>query len=550
MAESPPTRQLLSAEEGAVYKVTAAVRIALAYPNTYRVAMSNLGWQLVYNLLNRRDDTLCERVCLPVTPVRNRLGSLESDIALERFDIVAFSVSFESDYLNLLKILSLGGIEPEKVKREEGSPLVIMGGICAFMNPEPLADFVDVFVLGEAEGALDDFVETYKQAKDAGENKEGVLCRLAQLPGVYVPRFYEVNYNPDGTVAAIISAENVPAQLEVQVTGSLSACEGSSQLFSPYTEFKDTCLIELSRGCARGCNFCLLGSLYRPYRARSLESVKAMVDKARRLGKKVGLLAAAASDYPYLDELCDYLAADSLNLGISSLRIESLSDALLRILFESGQKSFTLAPEAGSEKLRRFINKKFTDDDILQTIERAAQVGFYNVKLYFMLGLPTEKQADLRAIVDLSKAVKDRLLKYARPRGKMGRVVLSLSGFVPKPHTPFQWMPMERENTLKRKFKFVNKALSREGNIKVVGESPRQVFTQGLLARGDRRMGRLLLKVNELGNWKQAIKACGIDKEFYMYRKRDINEILPWQHLQDDKVKTRLRDIACSGNFD
>lgn len=536
-------QQLLSSEEGAIYKIDADIRVALAYPNTYYVAMSNLGWQLVYALINKRSDSLCERVCLPDISTKTYLSSLESNIPLNQFDIVGFSVSFEHDYLNLLKMLELGGIELEKNKRDEQFPLVIAGGVCAFMNPEPLADFIDAFVLGEAEEVLYEFIDTYKTGKQSGESKESILYRLAKIPGIYVPQFYQVAYRPDGKIAQIVSEKGLPGQLQVRVVQDLNNWTGNSQLFSPHTEFNDTCLVELSRGCARRCYFCLLGSLYQPYRPRGMDQISDMVNKAQKLGKKIGLLGAAASDYPYLDKICRNLDKN-LALSISSLRADSLASNLLQTLFSSGQKSVTLAPEAGSERLRTFINKGLSENDILGAVNQIAAIGFLNFKLYFMLGLPSEESGDVQAIIELCLKIKEIVLKHARSRGKMGRIVLSISSFVPKPHTPFQWLPMEREKNLKDKLKFIKKSLAKEGNIKVLGESPRQAFIQGLLSRGDRRMGKLLLEVYKLnGNWKKGIKATGISPDFYLYRQKSIDEILPWQFLQSQKLKTYLHRL-------
>ena len=548
---------LLAAERGTVYKARGAqVEIALAYPNTYHVGMSNLGVHRIYSLLNEREDTVCERVFLPDEEdiedyyrSGTKLFSLESRRPLKEFDILAFSVSFEQDYLNILEVLRLSGIPVQKAERTGEDPLVVLGGICSFFNPEPLADFFDLVIAGEGEEVAGEFVDAYRENREKGRLE--MLRTAVRIPGVYAPEFYEVLYNEDGTIKERKKLEpSAPDRIVKRTVKDLDASPAATVILTPNTEFSDRYLSELTRGCGRHCRFCMAGYIYLPPRNLGIEKAKEQAARAGDLCGKIGLVGAALSDYPGIDELC---AAIEGGVSVSSLRADSVSEALIDRLAKSGHKTISIAPEAGSERLRKAINKGVTEEDILRAADMIFGHGIPNLKLYFIVGLPTETQADVDAIITLAEKTHEVQLSHARPAGRIGRITLSVNSFVPKPFTPFQWEPMERVDSLNKKLRHLEKAVKKIGNMNIIHDLPKWEYVQALLSRGDRRLGRLIRLAHEKdGDWKTAARELGIDTDFYVTRRRDVAETLPWDFIdigvRKDYLKNEL-ERALEGKF-
>lgn len=534
-------RRLLADEVYLFKKVNKeqAYSVVLAYPNTYNVGMSNLGFHSIYYLLNQEKSIKCERVFAPDKEEEDEyrrtntpLFSLESQTPLNYFDVLAFSLSFELDYLNVLQIMDLGRIPLLSLERGKNDPLVVAGGPCSFFNPEPLAEIIDIFFIGEGEEVVVDTMGKYFEARQAGKNKEEILQELAKVPGVYVPRFYQPTYEEDGRIREIKKlVVGLPDKIERRWIEDLDEYQTASYILTPHTQFGDMYLLEISRGCGRHCRFCMAGFCYRPPRIRNLETVWEMIKRGLTYRDKLGLVGAAISDYYYIDELCERLKERKAKISVSSLRVDSLSQTLLETLVESGNKTVTIAPEAGSERLRRVINKGVSKVDIDKALVMFNQYGINQVKLYFMIGLPTEEIGDLEEMVTLAREIRDGLSFKGRKR-----VSLGVTPFVPKPFTPFQWEPMEQVKSLEEKMKYLQKAVGREKNLELHFESPRWSVIQGLLSRGDRRLGPVLLEVYQSkGNyqsWLKALKKQGLSLEFYLYRKRDKEEVFPWDYLE------------------
>ena len=551
------TDALLAAERGTVIKARdVGVTIALAYPNTYHVGMSNLGVHQIYAILNRRADTACERVFLPdeddleeYDKSNTRLYTLESKRLVREFDVLAFSVSFEQDYLNILEMLRLSGIPADKKERTADDPLVILGGICSFFNPEPLADFFDVVIVGEGEEVAGEFVQSYKENKEHG--RFDLLRALSRIPGVYVPEFYDVVYHEDKTIKERKLLEpSAPEKIVKRIAQDFNRLPAATVILTPNTEFSDMHLSEITRGCGRHCRFCMAGYIYLPPRNLGIEEAKQQATKADEQSGKIGLVGAALSDYPDIGELCSAIEG---GLSISSLRADSVSQALIDRLAKSGHKTIAIAPEAGSERLRKVINKGVTEDDILRAADMVFGSGIPNLKLYFILGLPTETQEDVDAIIALALLVRDVQLKHARPQGRIGRITLSVNSFVPKPCTPFQWDPMEAVESLNKKQRLLEKAVRRIGNMNMIHDLPKREYNQALLSRGDRRIGKLIRLAHEKqGDWKRAAKELGMDMDFYVTRRRAFNEALPWDFIDIGVRKDYLmneRERALEGKF-
>jgi radical SAM superfamily enzyme YgiQ (UPF0313 family) len=535
-------KRYAAAEDGAVRKHwRGKTSIALVYPNHYPVGMSNLGLHAVYGLLNSYDDVVCERVFLPEDdgPASGRLTTFESGQPVTAADIVAFSISFESDYPHLLTLLDLAGVPQHAAQRDAHHPLVIAGGVACLLNPEPIAAFVDCFLIGEAEVILPGFLRAFRP----GAERRALLKTIAQsVPGAYVPCFYAASYTPEGTLSSWVPTEDVPHRISRPYLKDLAATATCSTVLTPNTAFGSSFLIEVGRGCPHGCRFCSAGFVYRPPRFRSEQSLAQTIQQGLTHSRQIGLLGAAVSDLPGIASLCRQFADRDITMSFSSLRADALGPELLNALGCSRVKTATIAPEAGSERLRRVINKGIREEDVLTAATALVAQGIPNLKLYFMVGLPTETWQDVEAIVALVKRIKHAFLKSSRTRRAIGTLTVSVSSFVPKPFTPFQWTAMAEVGELKARIKHIQSELKRVPNVRVHSDLPRWAYIQALLARGDRRVAHILSRVHAVaGNWAHALKTVSINPDFYVLRERDLDEILPWDFIDHHVAKTYLQ---------
>ncbi len=530
--------------------------VALVYPNTYHHAMSNLGFLTVYHLLNQREDTLCERFFLPdpddLAEHRSTgypLFSLESGRFLEEFDLVAFSISFENDYLNLPVIFDLARLPWLSAERGQRHPLVLAGGVCAFLNPEPLAEVMDLFAVGEAEPILPGLVGALQTAKSA---RPQLLADLARLPGIYVPSRYEISYHPDGTVAAYRPRGDAPTRVRRRYLADLDASPSQSFVLTPETEFGDMFLSEVSRGCSRGCRFCAAGYIYLPPRERSLETLRRQAGEGLCQRKRIGLVGAAVSDHPDIVALQQNILAQEGEVGVSSLRLDALRAEEVAALVASGHKTVAIAPEAGSQRLRDLINKGIDEGQILQAVELLAEGGVPNLKLYFLIGLPTECDEDSEELLRLTAALREIWLRAGKKRGRLGSLTVSVNPFIPKPFTPLQWAGMAEAKSLEKTIKRLRAAVARMPNTDIIFESQRAAVLQAFLARGDRRAGAVLPLLAAGENLKAACRATGLDPGFFVTRERGEDEIFPWEVVDNGVRRDYLRleyERALQGRF-
>ncbi|MBW1892956.1 MAG: radical SAM protein [Deltaproteobacteria bacterium] len=515
------------------------IYVALVYPNTYSVGMSNLGFQTTYSLINQMDGVVCERAFLP----ENKEGSdvpktIESNRSLSGFDIIAFSISFEVDYLNLIAVVEKAGLPLQSAARGDPHPLIIAGGVACFLNPEPVAPFVDCFLIGEAERLLPRFFNFY----DPLSEKKTLLKNLAKkLPGAYIPYFYKHIYNNDGTLLSIKPDPGIPAKVKRVVTDDISNISTCTAVLTYQTTFKNSFLIEVSRGCAHGCRFCSAGFVYRPPRFRPYSLLQDNIEEGSNLTTKIGFVGAAVSDHPDIGRLCDLAARKKLKVSFSSLRADALTPELVAALKKSRVKTAVIAPDAGSKRMRNVINKNISEKQILDATEMIVAGGIPNLKLYFMIGLPTETDDDIEAIILLCKKIKERFLKSSRKRKKIGTITVSINPFVPKPFTPFQWASMNDSVTLKNKIKRIRQSLRQTPNIKVQAESPKNAFIQAILTRGDRRSADILIHAlkNKM-NWPKTLKESRMDTNLIALRERSPSELLPWDFIDHGIKKSFL----------
>jgi radical SAM superfamily enzyme YgiQ (UPF0313 family) len=536
---------LLSAEEGTIVKDWGGkVAVALVYPNTYAVGMSNLGFQTIYWHLNQRPDVVCERVFLPdyedqAEHARTQAEplSLESGRRLSDFHIVGFSVTYEGDYINVVRLLRAAGLPARAQDRRPHDPVVLMGGVCAFSNPEPVAPFMDLIAVGEGEELVHELIDTFRAATDRAE----FVLRAATLEGIYVPARYAVAYAADGTVAEVTPAAGLPAVVRKRRLRNVDAFETISLVKTPHAEYGHMALVEVGKGCGRGCRFCLEGQVYRPVRHRSVEALRETIGKIAKESSRVGLVGACVSDYPWIGDLMDVVDEAGLELSISSLRADSLSDKLVASLARGGHRTLTIAPEAGTERLRGVVRKAISDEQILGACDMLRRHGIPNLKCYFMIGQPTETAEDVEAIPALAARMLERLRTLDARGHPFGRLTLSISSFVPKPWTPFQWARFDGADSLQKKLEVIKRGARPLGTVRVLHENPREASLQALLARGDRRVADFIELAAELGgDWRRALREWDGDPGFYTTRVRAIDERMPWDHFDVGVKRTGL----------
>ena len=513
----------------------AGQKVAIVYPNTYFVGMSNLGLHIIYEEINLRNDSVCERIFLPekkeleaYDKTKTPLMSVETQRPMHQFDVVAFDVTFEMDYFHIPLMLRHGRVPIMGKDRTEFDPIVIAGGPCATFNPEPFADFIDAFIIGEGEGIVSRVLDIIRDGKMEGLDRHAILRQLADVSGVYVPSLYVPIYNEDGEFKGYDIAEGVPKTIKRHFEMLTSG--GETIVATNYTEFGAMYIIEVARGCGRHCRFCMAGYCFRVPRVRPLDILKEGVERAEKLGKKVGLMGAAISDYPEVDELVNYIRSKDMRYSCASLRADSLTQAVVDGLADSGQKTITIAPETGSERLRRVINKGISEEHLQNAATLSAKSGIQHMRLYIMIGLPTETDEDIEAIVGLAERTQAHMAEV----GCKGRLTLSINPFIPKPFTPFQWMAMDNQKTVEKKLQYIKKALQKNRRIEVLVESPKEAYIQGVLARGDRRLGAVIAAcAADRGSksFKSEMKAAGLDMDDMNYRERSFDEFLPWSHL-------------------
>ena len=588
------TAHTLARERGTIYKKQAgtAVRIALVYPNTYYLGMSNLGFQTIYRHLNERDDVVCERAFLPepsdledLSRSRKPLVTLESGLPLGSCDIVAFSISFENDYPNLIRILELARVPVFAADRTRFDPVVLIGGAITYINPEPLADFADAMIIGDGEEASYAYIDRY--IEDRGLDRERHLARALTLPGMYVPSMQSASPGDlagppaagpaadggcdagaadvepaagpaaesgceagpaaeSGCEAAPADAEPPAGRIAKQQVRDFEDYPAHSAVLTPDTEFGDMLLIEISRGCPRRCRFCAVSYVYPKFRALKpdtiLDVIRTKNATLARDGKEglkaVGLVSSAMCDYPYLDELCAGLEETGLRVGVSSVRVDLVPDSLLRLMLKTGLRTMTIAPEAGSERLRKAINKPISSEEILTGARRILEKGIKHLKVYYMVGLPTETDGDIEELIEMTR----RLARLQRALGEPGgRLRLSINPFVPKALTPFQWSPMASPREVKRKLNRIKKALRGTPGVDVKHESLKSAYFEAILSRGGRELSGFLMEtVRRDGDWKRAAAETETDISRYLGDMADARS-LPWDFISTEKENHRLR---------
>jgi radical SAM family uncharacterized protein len=545
---------VLEKERGTVYKPWGGkISICLIYPNSYHVGMSNLGFQTLYHYFNSEEDIVCERAFLPDPEdlqefhhTQTPLFSLESQKPLSEFDLLAFSISFENDFLNILTLLTLSRIPLESRLRENiNYPLVMAGGVAVFLNPEPISDFFDLFVLGEAEEVIKEFLEVYRNlfSEKRRMEKETLLKKLGGIEGVYVPKFYHLTYGEDGKIETMDPEPGVPRRIRRRWIKDVDRYPTRSILLTPDTEFKEMALVEVNRGCPRGCRFCAACFVYHPFRNRSLPLLESLSKEFLLKEQRIGLAGTAVSDYPHLLPLCQSILSQGGGVTLASLRVDAITPALGQYLREGRERMVAIAPEAGSERLRKVVRKAYTDEEILKSVQMLVENGLFQIKCYFLIGLPSETDEDIKAIFLMARRIRHQILSTQKGQKERWNLVLSVNPFIPKPATPFQWVPMEEVSELKRKLKMIQKGIQGERGMRMIHDLPKWAYIQALLSRGDRRVGKILAGAHRYqGDWAKALRETSINADFYVYRRRDLNEIFPWDFIDHGISKEKLKE--------
>jgi radical SAM superfamily enzyme YgiQ (UPF0313 family) len=530
------------------------VRVCLVYPNRYPLAMGNLGFQGVYELFDRHPGVLCERAFLPEADEDGLIGhgdlrSLESGTRVQDFDIIAFSISFETDYWHVVRLLDLIGVPATSRERGDHGPLLIAGGPAVFLNPEPVAELIDLFLIGEAEEMLPEFLALVctwrKRARPI--DRAALLWTCAErIAGAYVPALYEPEYGEYGIAAVQYRGPGAP-RVERRLVWDLNRYPTTTRVVSDEAVFGDMMLVEASRGCQWGCRFCAAGYMYRPIRTRGVETLGDAVKQGLIHRQTIGLVGAEMASVPGVDLLAERTADAGGRLSPSSLKADCVTPRLAAALGRGRNRSVTVAPEAGSERLRRVINKNLTEPDILRAADLLVGEGVHDLKLYFMVGLPTEDDTDVHAIAELTRSMRARVCDVERTRRRVTTITVSVNPFVPKPWTPFQWDPMAQIPSLKNKFALLRRALGRIPNVQIDAESPREAYLQTVLSRGDRRVAHVLRAIHAAdGDWWSVLRAWQRDgrpglphPDTYVHRTYADGEILPWDFI-DHRIAKRF----------
>ncbi len=544
-----------------------SIRYAFCFPDTYEIGMSHLGMKILYGLVNAREDAWCERVFAPWTDMEEQmrkhnvpLFALESQDPVKDFDIIGFTMQYELSYTNVLNMLDLAGLPVLSKERTQMLPVVIAGGPCV-CNGEPIADFIDLFLPGEGEEVTNELIDLIKEYKEKGASKEEFLRAASQIEGVYVPSLYDVSYHDDGTIRSVTPIGGAPEKVKKRIIADLDQAYYPESFVVPYLDIvHDRAVEEIFRGCPRGCRFCQAGFLYRPLREKSVEVAcsqsRALCDSTGY--DEISLNSLSTSDYTgiekLLPDLIEWTSENKINLSLPSLRVDNFSDELVEQLQKIRRSGLTFAPEAGTQRLRDVINKNVSEEEILATAEKAFLGGWTQVKLYFMMGLPTETLEDIEGIAKLAQKVVDAYYHCPnRRKGKAVTVNISVASFVPKPFTPFQWEPQDTMEMLAQKQKHLVQSLTSK-KISASWHDAETSFLEGVLARGDRRLGRVIEAAWRKGchfdswdeefhfdRWMEAFRECGLDPSFYANRRRDYDEILPWDHMDYGISKAFLK---------